>query len=105
MFASFTPDGGLSLSEAAELLGYTGFDWLQIITKWPNPDLYSASGVLLLRFRLTICRSSIHHPVDTTTTLVVERHPGRRVRRFPCTTIPWEAQIAGLLPRMRQPTL
>jgi hypothetical protein len=47
MFASFTPDGGLSLSEAAELLGYTGFDWLQIITKWPNPDLYSASGVLL----------------------------------------------------------
>jgi hypothetical protein len=47
MFASFTPGEGLSLSEAAALLGYTGFDWVQIITNWPDPNLYSASGALL----------------------------------------------------------
>jgi hypothetical protein len=47
IFASFTPAGGLSLSETAANLGYIGFDWLQIITNWPDPDLYSASGALL----------------------------------------------------------
>jgi hypothetical protein len=48
MFANFTPNGGLSLAQAAAAMGYAGFDWQQTITNWANPDLHDNSGVLLV---------------------------------------------------------
>jgi hypothetical protein len=47
VFASFTPAGGLTLSQAAAKLGYIGFDWQQTITNWPNADLFSIDGTPL----------------------------------------------------------
>ncbi len=41
--ASFTPNFGLSLQQAASLLGYTGFDWEQTVF-WPTPNLYANSN-------------------------------------------------------------
>jgi hypothetical protein len=48
MFASFTPNGGVSLAQAAAAMGYTGFDWQQTITDWANPDLHNSAGNLLV---------------------------------------------------------
>ena len=36
--ASFTPNNGFSLSDAAALCGFSDFDWQQTITSWPRPS-------------------------------------------------------------------
>jgi len=35
--ATFTPNFGLSLQNAASLSGFTGFNWVQTINSWPSP--------------------------------------------------------------------
>lgn len=47
MFGTFTPNGGLTLSQAAAAMGYTGFDWQQTVTNWPDQNLMTSGGVLL----------------------------------------------------------
>ena len=41
--ATFTPNFGLSLQQAAALGGFTNFNWVQTINSWPTPNLFSAS--------------------------------------------------------------
>jgi hypothetical protein len=38
MNATFTPNFGLSLDQAAKLGGFIGFNWQQSITAWPSPS-------------------------------------------------------------------
>ncbi|TLY25854.1 MAG: hypothetical protein E6K66_03260 [Nitrospirae bacterium] len=38
MNATFTPNYGLTLQQAAQDLGYTKFNWQQTITSWPSPS-------------------------------------------------------------------
>jgi hypothetical protein len=44
--ASFTPNGGVPLTEAAQKCGLVGFDWKQIITNIPDPIPNKAKGCL-----------------------------------------------------------
>ncbi len=36
--ASFTPNGGYTLAQAAQICGFIDFDWQQTITSWPRPS-------------------------------------------------------------------
>jgi hypothetical protein len=38
--ATFTPQNGYTLAQAAQLCGFVGFDWQQTITNLPNPSPY-----------------------------------------------------------------
>jgi hypothetical protein len=40
--ATFTPNLGHSLSQAAQVCGFTDFDWVQTITRLPDPSPFSA---------------------------------------------------------------
>jgi autotransporter-associated beta strand protein len=42
--AVFTPNGGLTLAQAEAQTGFTGFDFRQTITNWPNPGLHQAGS-------------------------------------------------------------
>ena len=44
IYATATPTNGMSLTQLASYMGYTNFEWLQLITYWPTPSyLYAAS--------------------------------------------------------------
>lgn len=48
MEATFTPNFGFSLSEAAAACGFSGFNWVQLITSIPDPSpYYTADGTHL----------------------------------------------------------
>ena len=42
--ATFTPNYGLTIGQAAEVCGFTNFDWQQFITAWPLPSPLIAVG-------------------------------------------------------------
>ncbi len=42
--ATFTPQPGLTLSQAAGACGFTNFDWQQTITSWPGPSSLFQNG-------------------------------------------------------------
>src|SRR6202042_3363098 len=42
---TFTPNQGLSLAQAAQLCGFTGFDWVQKITRQDDPSKFFARNL------------------------------------------------------------
>jgi len=48
--ATFTPNFGLSLQQAAAFGGYIGFDWVQVVTSLPSPNPFvsAATGLPLV---------------------------------------------------------
>jgi hypothetical protein len=47
MSAAFTPKFGLTTSQAASLCGYSSFNWYQLVTANPYPELFPKNGVPL----------------------------------------------------------
>src|SRR5262245_952055 len=42
--AKFTPNFGLTLAQAATLMGFTGFNWVQTINSWPSPTTLASNN-------------------------------------------------------------
>ena len=48
MDAAFTPNNGYTIAQAAQLCGFTGFNWLQTVTHLPDPSPFCENNQSLL---------------------------------------------------------